>query len=186
MVTPAGVTVLLLGVVPFVAFSWALKGHFRSTGAMPAGMKVISVLSLIAMLWFAYRLFAGPPSKAWPLAGSLFVLALAIFGWAVGATRHRPPTLAFDRDQPALLYSHGPYRYVRHPFYLAYLTFWAGTAVATPGLLGWVAPMVMLLLYSDAARREERKFARSGLAGAYDNYKKQAGMFLPRPWALPH
>ena len=175
---------LAFAFVPFAAFSWAVRGHFRSTGAMPPGMTLISSLSLVAFLWFVYRLFAEAAAMAWPLAVLLFVMALAIFGWAIIATRPRPPTLAFERDQPAFLYRHGPYHYVRHPFYLAYLTFWTGTAVATPGLLGWATPLVMLLLYAYAARREELKFAGSTLGGAYADYKREVGMLLPRLWAL--
>ena len=177
---------LAAGFVPFAAFSWAVKGHFRSSVGIPVGMTLISALSLAAFLWFGYRLLTNAADAAWPLAVLLFALALAIFAWAVVATRRGPPSLAFDPDQPTLLYRHGPYRYVRHPFYLAYLAFWIGTAVASPGLLGWTVPLVMLTIYAYAARREELKFASSALAGPYADYKRQVGMFLPRPWALPH
>ena len=123
-------------------------------------------------------------AAAWPIAVLLFVLALVIFGWAVRATRRTPPTLAFSDDQPSFLLHDGPYHYVRHPFYLAYLTFWVGTAAATPGAVGWVTPLVMLVVYWIAAGFEERKFARSSLAGAYASYKAKVGMFLPRRWGL--
>lgn len=165
--------------VPFVFFSWGVKGHFRSTGAMPLGMRLVSALSLFAFLWFCARLLmAGVTART--AAVPLFALSLAIFGWAVVATRRVPPTLAFDTDQPALLYRTGPYHYVRHPFYLSYLTFWIGTSIATPGWSGWLTPLIMLLLYTGAARSEERKFANSQLAGAYAAYRAQVGMFLPR------
>ena len=178
--TSTGVVLILLGLFPFAVFSWGVKGHFRSTGAMPTGMRLISVLSLAAFIWFVFRLLISPPAAAWPLAVLLYAMALAIFGWSVSTTRQGPPTLAFDRDQPSLLYREGPYRYVRHPFYLSYLLFWAGTAIATRGVIGWAAPVVMLLVYAGAARREERKFAHSALASAYTAYKTRAGMFFPR------
>jgi protein-S-isoprenylcysteine O-methyltransferase Ste14 len=38
----------------------------------------------------------------------------------------------------------------------------------------------MLLVYSNAARREEGKFASSSLAQAYQNYRAKTGMFFPR------
>jgi protein-S-isoprenylcysteine O-methyltransferase Ste14 len=176
--------VILPGFVCFAAFSWGVKSHFRSTGAMPAGMKVTSGLSLAGFLWFGVRLAAGPATPFWPAVIALFAASLLIFAAAINASRKTPPTLAFDTDKPSFLLNHGPYRYVRHPFYLAYMIFWTATAIATPGLLPWFAPAVMFILYSHAATREERKFAGSELAAAYASYRAKAGMFLPRPSAL--
>jgi protein-S-isoprenylcysteine O-methyltransferase Ste14 len=92
--------------------------------------------------------------------------------------------VAFETDQPEFLLRHGPFRYVRHPFYLSYLIFWTATAAAFVGFLPWAAPAVMLAIYQNAASREEGKFAKSELAAAYDQYRGQAGMFLPRASAL--
>jgi protein-S-isoprenylcysteine O-methyltransferase Ste14 len=170
----------VLGFACFAAFSWGVKGHFRSTGTVPKGMKLISSLSLAGFLWFGWRLATGAPAGDWEIAVVLFAAALALFVWTVKSTRQTPPTLAFDDDEPSFLLRHGPYQYVRHPFYLSYLMFWTATAVASPGLLPWVAPWVMLFVYWQAASREEQKFARSSLAVSYDRYRAKAGMFLPR------
>lgn len=167
----------------FAAFSWGVKKHFRSTGAMPLGMKVTSLLSLALFAGFLFHVAQGA-SALWLAALGLFTASLAVFAGAVAASRYTPPTLAFDTDAPNFLLQHGPYRYVRHPFYLAYVLFWLGTAVAVHGLLGWVAPLVMTALYIEAASREERKFAKSDLAVAYKAYRARAGMFWPRPLAL--
>jgi protein-S-isoprenylcysteine O-methyltransferase Ste14 len=144
------------------------------------GTYLISVLTVIGFAWFAWRVIASGPSAVWELPLLLFVLSLSLFVWTVSATRKTPPTMAFDTDEPSFLLRHGPYQYVRHPFYAAYLLFWTATALATPGLLPWVAPLVMLGVYWNAARREERKFANSNLASAYQTYRAKAGMFLPR------
>lgn len=138
------------------------------------------MLTVTGFLWFAWRVVAHGPSAVWPLALALFVLSMSLFAWTVRATRKTPPTMAFDTDEPFFLLNHGPYRYVRHPFYVSYLLFWIGTALATPSLLSWAAPLVMLLVYWNAARREERKFANSNLAAAYQTYRARAGMFIPR------
>ncbi len=169
--------------VCFAAFSWGVKKHFRSTGAMPLGMKLTSLLSLGLFLAFLFYIAQGA-SGLWLVSLGLFTASLAVFAAAVAASRYTPPTLAFDTDAPNFLLQHGPYRYVRHPFYLAYVLFWLGTAVAVHGLLGWVAPVLMTALYIEAASREERKFASSDLAGAYKAYRARAGMFWPRPLAL--
>jgi hypothetical protein len=176
---------LLAGCICFAAFSWGVKSHFRQTGRIPAGTYLISALTVTGFLWFAWRLVTRGPAVTWPPALALFVGAMALFGWTVRATRKTPPTLAFDTDEPVFLLQHGPYRYVRHPFYAAYLLFWIGTALASPGLLPWLAPLVMLGVYWNAATREERKFAGSNLASAYRSYRGKAGMFIPRLRANP-
>jgi protein-S-isoprenylcysteine O-methyltransferase Ste14 len=178
------IVLLATGFGCFAGFSWGVKGHFRSTGAMPLGMRVISALSLAGFLWFGWRLGVSPAGPLSPVAESLFVISLAIFAWAIQASRRTPPTLAFADDRPYFLLLDGPYRHVRHPFYLSYMLFWTGTALASPGLAAWVAPLVMLAVYGQAAAREERKFAVSELAGAYADYRARTGMFLPSPAAL--
>ncbi len=168
------------GSICFAAFVWGVKSHFRRTEAIPAGTKLITVLSLAGYLAFVLHLLFGGLSKFWEFDLTLFVLSLALFAWTIQSTRRTPPTLAFDTDSPSFLLRHGPYRYVRHPFYLSYLLFWTGTAAAFTGILPWAAPLVMFAVYVRAANKEERKFARSDLAGAYAAYRRHAGMFLPR------
>jgi len=171
---------LSLGSLCFAAFAWGVKAHFRQTERVPPGTILISVLTVTGFLWFAWRLLAHGPAALSALAIVLFILSLMLFAWTVRATRSTPPTMAFDTDEPSFLLNHGPYRYVRHPFYAAYLLFWTATALATRGLTAWAAPLLMLAVYWNAARREERKFANSSLAAAYQSYRAKAGMFIPR------
>ena len=177
-------TLFVFGFACFARFSWGVKGHFRSTGKMPPGMKLVSVLSLLGFLIFAGRLAVMGLSADAVLALGFFIASLALFNWTINATRQTPPTLAFDTDKPAFLLLHGPYQYVRHPFYLSYMLFWTGTAVAFSGALPWLTPLVMLAVYQHAASREERKFANSDFSSAYAAYQRRAGMFMPRPIAL--
>jgi hypothetical protein len=90
-------TVSLFGFGCFAAFSWGVKSHFRSTGAMPTGMKVTSGLSLAGFLWFGGRLATGPLSAFWPGVIALFAASLLLFAAAINASRKTPPTLAFTR-----------------------------------------------------------------------------------------
>ena len=167
-----------LGLACFGVFSWAVKGHFRATGTMPAGMKLIAAFSLLGFLSFLWQLRDG--ATAWPAVALLFTVSLCLFSWTVHTTRFYPPTLAFDTDRPRILFCQGPYRYVRHPFYVSYMLFWIGTAVSASTPSACAVPLVMGALYYSAALREEEKFARSDLAPDYDVYSKQVGMFLPR------
>jgi protein-S-isoprenylcysteine O-methyltransferase Ste14 len=176
--------VLFGALLCFGSFSWAFKSHFRSTGAVPPGMKLISLLSLLCFVAFTIRLAQHGISMHGAAGLLCFAASLALFAWTINATRRTPPTMAFDTDEPDFLLQHGPYRYVRHPFYVSYVIFWIGTAAAISGILGWAVPLLMLAVYQHAASREERKFAHSGLSLAYDNYRQRAGMFLPRMASL--
>jgi protein-S-isoprenylcysteine O-methyltransferase Ste14 len=180
MLTLASPVLFVAGFACFAAFVWGVKAHFRRTEKIPAGTKLISALSLAGYLAFASHLAFGAPGRFWEFALTLFALSLALFTWTVASTRRTPPTLAFDDDAPFFLLRHGPYRYVRHPFYLSYLLYWTGTACAFDGVMTWAVPIVMLAVYARAASREEDKFARSDLAMAYNAYRCHAGMFLPR------
>lgn len=172
--------VLLSGTACFAAFCWGLRRHFRPGGPIPAGMRLISALSLLGFAWFAWRVCTARLAESWPAAVILFAASLALFAWAVAATRRSRLTVAFATDEPCFLVRHGPYRHVRHPFYSAYLLFWAGTAVVGPGWAPWGVVVLMALVYRIAASREEAKFGRSALGGAYAEYRASTGMFLPR------
>jgi len=178
--TIASTVLFVTGFTCFVAFVWGVKSHFRKTQRIPDGTKLISLLSTLGFLSFITHLALGHPGAAWGFALLLFVGSLGLFSWTVKSTRRTPPTLAFDDDKPSFLLLQGPYRYVRHPFYLSYLMYWVGTAIAFNGALSWVIPVALIAVYLQAANREEEKFAHSELATAYETYRSKAGMFLPR------
>jgi protein-S-isoprenylcysteine O-methyltransferase Ste14 len=184
VLSPYQIILFAAGLICFGAFVWGVKGHFRSSGKLPPGMRLVSLVSFAGFMWFTLRLVVGYPLGHWKAALVLFAVSLLLFFWAIFASRRTPPTVAFETDQPVFLLRHGPYQYVRHPFYLSYLIFWMATAIAFAGLLPWVAPLGMLAIYQNAASREEGKFAKSDLAAAYAQYRRQAGMFLPRASAL--
>ncbi len=181
----ARMTTAALASACFAYFAWGITAHFRREGPMPAGMGVIVLASVACFAWFlggqfaAARSGAGPSVAADSTAAVLMAGAAALFRWAVAVNRARPLTLAFSPDQPCFVQRAGPYAHVRHPFYLSYMVFWIGTAVASGGLAHWLAPAILALLYCRAASVEEAKFARSSLAGEYSAYQSTTGMLLP-------
>jgi protein-S-isoprenylcysteine O-methyltransferase Ste14 len=179
VLTPA-YTLTALGTACFVAFTWALRGHFRTPGASPAGVWLICGLSLFSFVWFLWDILHGVIEAAWPVAAPLFVLSFALFFSAIRASRPAGLTVAFAADQPRTLLRHGPYRYIRHPFYSSYIAFWTAVAIARPGWQPWAASAALYGIYWVAARHEEGKFERSGLVAAYAAYRQHTGMFLPR------
>lgn len=109
-----------------------------------------------------------------------FVAGLLVFQSAIKATASQRLSLAFSADVPAFLTQSGIYKFVRHPFYLAYTMNWLGAAIASRHSAAWLLLALMFGFYFIAARREEGKFLRSPLKAEYENYCHCAGMFFPR------
>ncbi|MBV9776713.1 MAG: isoprenylcysteine carboxylmethyltransferase family protein [Acetobacteraceae bacterium] len=174
-----GINVVALGC--FVSFAWGTKGHFVSDGRMPAGMLVVAVLSLFGWAWFAVRTATSGIGPGAPYALALMAGATCLFWWAVKTTRKRRLKIAFAQDQPQAVYKTGPYRFVRHPFYLSYILYWSGTGLATKGLWGWTVPAILGAIYVGLALQEERRFGASGLSDAYCQYSRDTGMLIPWP-----
>lgn len=86
---------------------------------------------------------------------------------------------AFVEDpKPRTLITGGPFRFVRHPFYLAYVLAWLAAPVATWGPVITLFALIQIATFIVAARREERQL--EGLFGeGYRAYKARTGMFLP-------
>lgn len=148
----------------------------------PAGLNLVKLVGPLANLGLIYAVVVAPVSTLRAGIGAgLFLAAAALFVWAVRTNSRRPLTRIFSPDVPAHLVTVGPYRWLRHPCYSAYLlSFSAGLTVNPTYWLGAVA-LLMLVLYYQAARYEERKFKHSPLGQDYARYRESTGMFLPRP-----
>lgn len=172
--------VLMPGLGCFLAFSWGALKHFRSSGPTPLGMRLIEVTSLVTVAAFVWSILVSPLSEAWPAATILMVGSLILFIWSVRETRHTGLTLAFAKAEPSGLLVTGPFRYLRHPFYTSYLTFWLATCVATTSSICILGSATLLICYFIAAREEEKNISRSRLSAEYESYASATGMFLPR------
>ncbi|NTY02430.1 isoprenylcysteine carboxylmethyltransferase family protein [Deinococcus sp. JMULE3] len=177
---------LLAFVACFGAFTWAMQGGlFRTTDQAPPGLTLIRVLGALSMAaQFLTLLLARQANDLRAGAGFvLYVGALALFAWAARTIWQRRLTLAFADDEPAHLETRGPYRWIRHPFYTAYVLGWLAGVLATGHLALLTTVLIMGTLYVRAARQEELKFARSALSGAYTSYRQRTGMFIPNLWS---
>ena len=109
---------------------------------------------------------------------------IALFLWAQETVKQTPPYLAFSGVAPERLFVDGPYRFIRHPFYLSFIAvvFAAPIATLNPWLLA--SAFIMTVNYVVAAFEEEAAFARTPYAERHRVYACQTGMFAPRPRAL--
>ena len=171
---------LVLGSVCFGCFVWGTVRHFVWEGRGSPGAWFVSMVSWVAFLVFVGETIRRGSTRWWAPGSAMFLAALFLWVWTLRTTRRRPPTLAFTGDSPTLLFKDGPYRWVRHPFYTAYLTFWAGCLVGEGSPFSALSVAVLGCIYAVAAAHEERKFSRSSLAGPYRDYAASTGRFLPR------
>jgi protein-S-isoprenylcysteine O-methyltransferase Ste14 len=174
--------ILLTALSIFVIGSHAVvgKGHFKSK-EMPAGANLVSAAVLTTLAVFLILLWTGEaPLLAQLVALALEALSLWLFFRTIAASRDGALHFAFDTENPVSLVTSGPYRYVRHPFYTSYLIFWTGLAIGTWSL--WAIPVLVLMvvLYTVAARGEEAKFARTQMSDEYASYRARTGMFWPK------
>ncbi|WP_425504366.1 methyltransferase family protein [Quisquiliibacterium transsilvanicum] len=110
----------------------------------------------------------------------MFLTALGLFWWAARAYGDLRPSIAFSPGPPCVLVTSGPYKFIRHPFYSAYMMFWLAFAVHSWSVWALVPALTMGVIYYKAAKSEEDSIMSSALRDAYIDYSRSAGMFLPR------
>lgn len=179
------ITFLILSIVCFASFTWAIKKHFRPTDqqTMAGGMRLISILGLLSFfgqiiaIWFKDEF-----NILTSVVGCIcYLTSLSLFYWAVRATLQYKLTLAYSTDEPQFLLKTGPYGFIRHPFYLAYSIYWVAGFVTTQNWWLILPIVAMFWLYYQAAKMEEMKFFGSiNFHTDYNEYRKQTGMFLPK------
>lgn len=171
------VTVVSLAIVG--SHILAVRNHFHSERT-PTYAKVVAgvtVVSIIGFLWMTWAMVQ--PLWVQIIGVVVEILSVTVFFGAIRASRAHRLRFCFDPTLPASLVDTGPYRFVRHPFYVSYLLFWLGWTIAVWSAWGLVTVLVLLGLYILAARREESYFAASPLAEQYAAYKKRTGFFIP-------
>jgi protein-S-isoprenylcysteine O-methyltransferase Ste14 len=101
---------------------------------------------------------------------------------AYTAGSHRIPLSLWHQheDAPVEIVTWGPYRVVRHPFYVSFLlTLVAALALVPswPTVLTLIGGVVALQV---TAAREERRLMSSELGEQYTSYRDRTGRFVPR------
>lgn len=106
--------------------------------------------------------------------------SIALIAYTIGT--HRVPLALWhqDNDAPQSIVTYGAYRYVRHPFYSAFLLALIGTLIACPhpGTLVCLVYTALMLRYT--AGKEEHKLSNSEFGDEYRSYLARTGRFLPR------
>ncbi len=97
---------------------------------------------------------------------------------------HRVPLALWhqdgDKNAPVHIVTYGPYRWVRHPFYVSFILLLIGGALIARDSLTLAALPLGLLVLDWTARKEEKKLLASNLGDEYSAYRARTGRFMPR------
>ncbi len=164
-----------------LSFQLALGRHFRHSGSLAPPMRGLVVLCLL--VWAAGVAQLGwhgvAPAKLTLPAVCLLTLSAALFAVTLSATPSKVLPAAFANEAPAFVINGGPYRFVRHPFYVAYMLYWAALALAAPHPLVVSGALLIVWAYVFLARREERLLLAGPRGPDYERYIRSTGRFLP-------
>jgi protein-S-isoprenylcysteine O-methyltransferase Ste14 len=106
--------------------------------------------------------------------------ALMLYEWARRTVTDRQFYIGLSGEVPPAVCTEGPYRYVRHPFYLSYMIAFVAMAVTFPSFVTVAVCLVNIGLFVYMAIDDEKVLLRSGLRAEYLKYRGPVGMFLPR------
>lgn len=148
---------------------------------VPIFIYAVSVLLCLSLYFYRYPSLLS--SKMARMLGIfLFVCGMGLRRWAIRALGSSWTVyVAAQSRQGPLVTSAGPYKYLRHPYYLGstveffgLLTFLSGLGIAS------VITAIQLTAYAVRARMEER-YLVSQFGAEYAAYKNRVSGFLPKP-----
>ncbi len=178
----ASIVLTLLLAAPFQWFIGAGRDTFvmrqPSQGALWGQVSFISGIAVIA--WTG--LFGGLAIDAGTLAALVLAAgAVALYEWARRTVGRQRLHVGLSGRVPDALVEDGPYRWLRHPFYLSYLLAFGAAALALRSLAGSLVALANVALFAGMALHDEASLARSPLASAYAAYRRRVGLLLLLP-----
>jgi len=155
------------------------EGLFILFTLRPVG--VVGMLGLIAYMinpsWMAWSSVPLPATLQWTGVG-VGVIAGALLIWTLRSLGKNLTDTVVTRREHTLVTS-GPYRWVRHPFYVSLALLVVANSLATANWFIFVSGAFLFILIVIRTRKEEELLlARFG--DAYRRYMERTGRFLPR------
>ena len=188
--------VMIAGMALFapIALYYRIRAH-RAGGALDRRqegwfilltLRPIAVVSmagfvayLIAPRWMAWAHVPLPPALRW-CGAPIGLLAGALIVWTFHNLGLNLTDTVVTREG-ATLVTRGPYRWVRHPFYVAFaLAVIANSLLTANAFVAASATAAFLLIVLRTRREEEHLVRRFG--DDYRDYMRRTGRFLPKPW----
>jgi protein-S-isoprenylcysteine O-methyltransferase Ste14 len=137
----------------------------------------LAVLVGLALYWLVPLPFLPADLSAGWLGAMVFVLALALFAWAIITMTRAGSNVPTNRPTTTIVEG-GPYRFTRNPIYLGMFLGLIGLAIALNNLwlLLTLVPFALIIRYGVVAREEaylERKFGNG-----YRGYRSRVRRWL--------
>jgi protein-S-isoprenylcysteine O-methyltransferase Ste14 len=167
--------------VPFSYFISAGANIFtvpklRDNGAMLGQISFISGMVCVLFMGLFYGLWVLPAA-----CGAILALgAVMLYEWTRRTVVDRNFYAGLAGEVPPAVCDAGPYRYVRHPFYLSYMVAFVAVAAAFPSLIVVGVCLLNIGLFVYMALDDERVLLGSTLGADYQSYRGRVGMFVPR------
>lgn len=155
------------------------EGAFMLATLRPAGAAlwiaiIAYMISPASMKWSAMPL---PVWLRW--TGAVFsALSVALLIWTL-PTLGRNLTDTVVTRRAHTLVTRGPYRWIRHPFYVSMALMTIGSALVAANWFIFLAGVVVFSLLAIRSRVEEEQLA-ARFGDAYLDYRKRTGRFLPK------
>ena len=123
----------------------------------------LAVIAGLALNWLVPLPFLPADLPAGRLGAMVFVLAVALFAWAIVTITRAGSNVPTNRPTTTIVEA-GPYRFTRNPIYLGMFLGLIGLAIAFDNLwlLMVLVPFALVIRYGVVAREEaylERKFS---------------------------
>ncbi len=124
--------------------------------------------------------WASLPLPPWLRWVGIFLIACwgLLFVWTFQTLGKNLTDTVVTRKEHTLV-TRGPYRYVRHPFYLAFLVAVVGGSIATANWYLFVSSLIPFAFLVARTRIEEQKLVER-FGDDYRDYMAKTGRFLPR------
>jgi protein-S-isoprenylcysteine O-methyltransferase Ste14 len=137
----------------------------------------LAVIAGLALNWLMPLSFLPADLPARWLGAMVFVLALALFAWAIVTITRAGSNVPTNLPTTTIVET-GPYRFTRNPIYLSMFLGLMGLAIAFDNLwlLMMLAPFALVIRYGVVAREEaylERKFG-----DVYRGYRSRVRRWL--------
>ena len=184
--------IAILSLLGFVLMFALPKIFFRSDGKMNLRWWLTGAPFALSLhgVWLAWagltpRLLTTTTvaGAALDTAGLLLTVGAIAMMFSTIAT-HRVPLALWhqegDRNAPRTIVTYGPYRWVRHPFYVSFLMLALGAAMIARDPVTLAAFPLGLLSLDWTVRGEEKKLLASELGDEYGAYRARTGRFVPR------
>jgi protein-S-isoprenylcysteine O-methyltransferase Ste14 len=143
------------------------------------------VIALVAYLLNPKNLaFSAVPLPDWLrwAGGGIGFVALGLFSWTLRTLGRNLTDTVVTRKLHTLVIT-GPYRWVRHPFYLCAALITVAVSLVSANALFLVSGALIFLLLALRTRVEEANLL-SRFGEDYRKYMERTGRFLPRLWRI--